>query len=531
MLEALLKRGYFPRELPPAFSTDSYEAAFQGHVGPFPGALSLKRNHHPKKTAELLEHNLARPGRMRRKLGVPNPVLHYHLAKEICDSWTEIQTFVNEFGFSSTRPRLGTIHSRAIVGEYGFAHRPNLRAQSRAGGRYLLKADISSFYHSIYTHSVPWAVHTRAAAKRQRTDMNLLGNRLDTYICRGQDDQTKGIPIGPDTSLVIAEILLRKIDEELFGRLGHLRGFRAVDDYEICFQTLSEAEKGLAALQTSLLQFELDVNALKTEIIQLPHWLEEPWTVPLSSQRLSVNNPISQKYDLINLFTLAFSLSKQYPTASIIKYVLGRAVKTRIHTDNWELYQQLLLQCAVSEPGTLSYVVTQLVFYAARGRQIDVDLVRFALNGIVETESVVGQGNEVAWALWALLVFGLQLTESAAAELSTMEDSIVALLALDLRARNLAPTALNVSRWQALVSSAELYGKHWLLAYEAPYHGWLTLRGGGDPVTTSDDAFRFLRAQGVTFYEPPAGIDTIAMEIGLNPDATPDEHPLAAVHY
>jgi hypothetical protein len=64
-----------------------------------------------------------------------------------------------------------------------------------------LAADISEFYHSIYTHSISWALHTKLFAKSNQK-AKVVGNLLDKATQNGQHGQTVGIPIGPDTSLV-----------------------------------------------------------------------------------------------------------------------------------------------------------------------------------------------------------------------------------------------------------------------------------------------------------------------------------------
>jgi hypothetical protein len=96
---------------------------------------------------------------------------------------------------------------------------PVARARSRTASRYLLATDLSQFYPSIYTHSIPWALHTKSVAKAKPNDYSLLGNVLDLAMRNGQDKQTIGIPIGPDTSLVIAEAILSSVDVQLKGAI------------------------------------------------------------------------------------------------------------------------------------------------------------------------------------------------------------------------------------------------------------------------------------------------------------------------
>src|SRR5207253_900811 len=130
------------------------------------------------------------------------------------------------------------------------------KAARRAGKRYALRADISRFYHSIYTHTLEWAVHTKATVKANRAlpqaqRQNLWGRALDDRHRDLQEKQSLGIPIGPDTSLIAAELLLSRVDEVLRNRIS-CAGYRYLDDYELSFPSLAAAESALAALQAAL---------------------------------------------------------------------------------------------------------------------------------------------------------------------------------------------------------------------------------------------------------------------------------------
>ena len=48
---------------------------------------------------------------------------------------------------------------------------------------YLLETDITDCYGALYTHSIAWALHTKAEAKdRKNRDKNSLGNLIDQHI-------------------------------------------------------------------------------------------------------------------------------------------------------------------------------------------------------------------------------------------------------------------------------------------------------------------------------------------------------------
>ena len=202
-LQALLSRGYFPRELPPTYTTERF-----GHViGDDWPALSKLFQDTGIRT-QPLRHSLARTGFLRRTLTLPNPVTHASLCAEIVSGWPDLQRVIAKGKFSQSKPEFNPKGGRSVLPSVPrqSALIPR-RAAIRAGARVILRTDINRFYGSVYSHSLHWALHTKRTAKRRQRDPSLLGNRLDTWIRNAQDGQTVGIPIGPDASLVLAELL------------------------------------------------------------------------------------------------------------------------------------------------------------------------------------------------------------------------------------------------------------------------------------------------------------------------------------
>lgn len=456
------------------------------------------------RSANLAKHNLARVGRLRRVLGIPNPVIFYNLADEIVQNWTEIQNFLDQSSLSVTHPTFTSTGLRAIRPKAEPPDVPRLRALHRANGRYLLVTDIQQFYPSIYTHSLPWALHTKPVAKARsnRNNFSLLGNRLDKWTQRSQDDQTRGIPIGPDTSRVLSEILLTSIDVELESRIGLLKGFRAVDDYELTFRHRSEAENALGVLQSILCDHELQLNEEKTFILELPLPMEDTWSETLKNFQFR-DTPSTQIRDLISYFSLAFELARQYPTKSVLRYAIARVSSETLRPTTWLTYQDLLIQLAVAEPGTLKYVLSELSKYQQQGCLIIKDKIQEALDELILRHQPLCHGSEVAWAVWIAISLGIPLLKSSADRLSEIEDPLIPLLALHADSKGLTPSGLNVTKWASSMTPEELWGQNWLLCYEANIKGWLPSAHATDHVN-ADPCFSLLKAQGVSFYNEQA---------------------------
>jgi len=129
-----------------------------------------------------------------------------------------------------------------------------------------------------------------------------------------------GIPIGPDTSLVIAESILCAADREITQELPQVRAFRHVDDFEFGLKSYSEAEQALATVQGVLKEYELELNFRKTSIEELPLSLEPRWVTELRNFNFR-STPRGQRSDLISYFDRVFDFAPKYPGDYVIKYV------------------------------------------------------------------------------------------------------------------------------------------------------------------------------------------------------------------
>lgn len=99
---------------------------------------------------------------------------------------------------------------------------------------------------------MPWAIHGKAAAKASRRGG--FANGSDEALRNLRDGQTLGIPVGPDTSFVVSEVIATAIDHELAAKKLH--GFRFMDDYEFGFSTRASAEIALATIEEVLSGYE-----------------------------------------------------------------------------------------------------------------------------------------------------------------------------------------------------------------------------------------------------------------------------------
>lgn len=499
-LQTFLEKGFFPRELPPPFNTDAYAAY----------ALAYGTTWNKTKWTGCVSHNLARPGGLRRPLRIPHPIGFYGIAELLSNEWASIKQHTWKQRLSASRPHVMKNSSRAVVPRYRFGELPRMRALRRRGTRYLLKTDINLFYPTLYTHTIPWALHTKAVCKAALSQpgkgANLLGNKLDKLLQCLNDGQTHGIPIGPDTSLIAAEILLAAADAELLQRCpGIIRGFRYVDDYELSFSNLRDGEAVLAELQNVLSAYELSLNPRKTTLEEMPKALEETWGSELGRFQIrEANHPVGQRNDIVSFFSRAFEIAHTTRQDPVLRYAIARLQSINVASCGWRAFHNCLLGAANADASAIPVALGTLFQAAlAGGHPIAKAPLAELFESIVEHHARRGEGSEVAWALWGALAWSVPLSQGAAKAVSGMEDDIVALLALDVESRGLFPPgALNKQEWDAIVNQPDaLHGQHWLLTYEAVSRNWLASSSVG-----AHNVLGPMSGAGVRFYDPARNV-------------------------
>lgn len=494
---SLLARGYFPKELPLPFHTDLFADQLEVNSVALPPEFAAPR------ATRLVRHELVRPGHLPRRLGIPNPLAAFELANELGQSWNELDRHNRKSRLSTSLP-VPTDTRRAVRWSLSFRERELRRAESRASARYIVTADVSQFYPSIYTHVIPWALHGKEMAKARQNDQSLLGNRLDKALRYGQDRQTIGIAIGPDFSHIIAELILSAVDQRLQDAIPDLIGFRFVDDYEFNCSSEPEAERVLSQLQAALAEFELTLNSDKTRVSEAPLPHVPPWRADLTGFTLR-NSLNGQHDDLLEYFDRAVRLAAEHEGAPVLRFAMGYLRYVSVHPRNWPLLQYLVLQAALAEPDCIRQVVGVIYTNLRRGFPLDRESVARTLSQLVVRRARQHGGSDVAWGIWGALVFGVELDDEAQREASLLDDPIVALVALDAKSRGLA-NALDTTLWADAMTSDDLYDRNWLLSYEASVKGWLPSAISNDHIAVSS-TFTALRDWGVSFYDSTRFLD------------------------
>ena len=281
---------------------------------------------------------------------------------------------------------------------------------------------------------------------------------------------------------------------ELANQFPNLSGVRSVDDYYLYFQTISEAETALSVLHGVARRYELEINDPKTEIVQLPDAFERPWKSDLRALTIRPNGQ-GQVTDLLSLFDRAFEHAKHFPADSVLTYAAKQVLSSDIVAENWQFCESLVLRAAISEPTMLS--VLEDIYVKFNSFHTSNSALATALESICVYHAPLQQGNEVSWALWLANRMDVSISKPIADVVAAVDD-VVALAALYLIDKGKLNTT-KLGLWKGYANAASLYEDHWLLAYEAHGHGWLSTPSKGDYVS-ADPFFSILQSHGTRFY-------------------------------
>ncbi len=134
---------------------------------------------------------------------------------------------------------------------------------------FIYHTDISNCYGSIYTHSIPWAIHSKNISKKNHSK-KLVGNNIDDHIRAMSYGQTNGIPQGSILMDFIAEIVLNYADlllsKKIQGKFkdDEYKIIRYRDDYRIFVNSPIIADLIIKELSEVLMSLGLKLHANKT---------------------------------------------------------------------------------------------------------------------------------------------------------------------------------------------------------------------------------------------------------------------------
>ena len=480
---ALVDYGLFSEKLPPCFTSEG----LSDHV---PNVLlTLTTENDEKKLDKLLkkrEHDFIRYEPLRevnipRQIGVPHPESHIVQCLGLKRHWAEIKRHCAKPKIPVSRLFVRKMSSKRVfrMNYKGKEYLENEEADIRkmTGAHFVALTDISNCFPSIYTHSIPWALHGRSKSKKNRSVL-LEGNLLDKVTQGTRDRQTNGLLIGPHPSNVVSEIILTKIDHEMIQK-GYKQFCRYIDDYIFYAKTHNEAEKFIHDLGMQLREYELVLNGSKTEILPMPLPIKEDWVRELNSFRLPAKGATVHFGTVRSLLDLALKLAHGAETYAVLNYAI-KMIPRNLDSRAKRLFVQETINLALIYP-YLAPILEEHVFDKHRYDGIE----KVILDSIEQLLAIGIQRifpDAIAHALYYSLKHNLKLStpEDKLREIIKIDDCLSDVLLLEYAKRHRIKSILDAIRRRAdKLKGMETQEKDrfWLLIYQLWHEK--TLKGEG----------------------------------------------------
>lgn len=246
--------------------------------------------------------------------------------------------------------------------------------------KYLFHTDIANCYGSIYTHSIPWALHGKEEAKKNRKDQSLLGNVIDYHLQNMSHGQTNGIPEGSILMDFVAELVLGYIDASLTERLtvpkNTYRIIRYRDDYRIFVNDIEDGKNIIKQLTDILSEMKMRLSTEKTKVshnaIQGSIKKDKLYWIKQEQNRY---------YDLQKQLLLLHDLSLQFPHSGTLEKELQKFLKKvsrrRIEEKDIRILISIVVDIAYNNPRVypVSSAILSRLLDKVENQDLKIDLI------------------------------------------------------------------------------------------------------------------------------------------------------------
>lgn len=496
----LVDYGLFSEKLPPCFTSEGLSPQVP------PSLQSIATETNPKKLWKLLtrashdyiRHDVLRDSNVPRQLGVPHPESYLAQCLAIQRVWNTIKSHCAKPSSPVSRVFVRqTSGNRVFQMNYQGPERftnTELDLRSMTGASYVAHTDISGCFPSIYTHSIPWALHGPVKAKKDRRGLS-PGNLLDKATQCIHDGQTNGLLIGPHSSNVVSEIILTAVDRAMLNK-DYDHFVRYIDDYTFHAKTREEAERFLRDLALELRKFELALNARKTQVLEMPRPLVDDWVRELNGSRLSSTRGTLGIGPPRALLDLALTLARDADTYAVLNYAI-KMVPPRLNLGARRLFARHVVNLALRYP-YLAPILEEHLFKKHYYDGIE-DLIQEFSNELLVTGTRRLFPDSVCQGLYFALRYKFTLPaldDDAGRAVVRMEDCLsAALLHAYASTHGLNRTRQRIRRRvnQLRQFSSQEKDRQWLLMYQLLRPKTLRTEGQSFLADLKSAGFRFLK--------------------------------------
>lgn len=510
-LQRLLSHGYFAPELPPCFVSEDiakYRVSLLAGID----ALPLNRRRDPAYYSYVSEPVLfyfPRFGKEDRRHGIPNPIAHLLLSRTLADNYVALRRVARASKLSLSPPVFDWSGARALV-RPSVDLRDAFRVELSSRRETYVAADVRAFFHSIYTHAIAWAIHGKDFAKQHRGPTH-YGNLIDLLCRNAQDGQTIGLPVGPDTSRLIAEVIASAMDVRLQEqlRIASRDASRYIDDYTLSSGGGEAGEELLATLRRSASAFELELNNDKSAIIFTSSRQNTGWQqAVLAHIPRSIAPPTPVETTAMQHFFYELGrLCLAHPEVNVEKFGLQNARLVLVSAAEWGPVQANLISAYRRNPSLVSLLIEIFLLRQVAYGDLRLDDIREFIENRVNVLVRANRTGETIWLLFLAIRLRLTLSAQRLLPLFAVDNALIALLVTSLNAQGLVLGTVDRTLWDQSLTPAGLRSSMWLYAYEAVTQGFLP--GVSDSFITQDPYFSLLRLKRVQFLEIDRGFTSI----------------------
>jgi len=517
-LSALLSLGYFPKELPLVFTTLDFGRhsseiiaawrkanVFKTETVSYKQPGKRKKNLFGSYTYKISDTDIeviSKPkrGYERRNINITHPIPQALLAYEISTHWKSISGWLSRQTYSLDKIQISKLFDRSIRGINFDIHRAKNNF-IEATSDWLVKTDITRFYPTIYTHSIPWAAYGKEKVKNNLSlYKGSLADRLDILIRNCNRNQTIGIPIGPETSRVIAEIISSRIDDDFAADtdLNNKDIDRLQDDWFIGVSTFEEAEDVLSKIARLYRNYGLEINGSKTSINHILKTKNLTWTSEITSFLAHKSGPLKGAR-LKEFLNLSLRLQTEFENDHVINYAMSVIEGGRFGGENVELLESFLLKAAVLSPVSMDRICRVILNFEHDTKQISKKRLRNRFTQLAERNLEKGNLYEAIWQIYTLRGLKIAINSKKISEIiCTHHGSALPLILLDMKEKGLFLNSLPKSNWEDKITIERVERDWiWLLAYEGIRKGWLADKNG----VMNAPFFKEMDRRDVVFYD------------------------------
>lgn len=484
LYKGLLGYGLFSEKIPPMFSSKEFYDFCKKNKPAF-----------NDKWRSYIRYESMRNTNVIRELGIPTPMAYHLLCSCVKDNWDKLKKHFSDCT-ENQKHIISRTHIRRMVDTDALfkMNYDNWRVDGNPeidlliGSKYIVRADISKFFPSIYSHSLPWALVGKQEAKKHATPKHkeLWYNKIDHFVQMCKHGETHGLLIGPHASNMLSEIILVSVDKELYNK--GWKFIRHIDDYTCYVETYEKAQLFLVDLNSELRKYDLSMNDKKTDIAVLPTAMSKQW-------KRQIENP--QNFYRSGRFD--FKSARSYFDSSIEimqnndenAAILNYAIKALPVDDMTEQAKALCTKTIFHLCLLYPYLVQIMDEFVFERFKVSIDEISDFSNQLYKQGLHIKNYDAVSFALYFAIKYNFSINGLEANDAIESNSCLYKLLVFLLfkREKNTSGKALLRTHAKELKKSDEDFDQNWLFVFEIL------------PKSDLPDDWKIIKDSGVSFLK------------------------------